>query len=74
MKHHILHDSRTSTSFKKSSSYQFKDVQILKLLTSFDTSLTSLLGGLMNLKFNLLFTTPRDEVRFTSKFVRSFNL
>ena len=47
MKYHILHDFRTSTSFKEKSASQFKDLRKLKLLRNFDVSLTSLPGGIM---------------------------
>ena len=48
MKYHILHDFRTSTPFKKTSSDHFKNVYKLKLLTNFDVNLTSFLGGVIN--------------------------
>ena len=48
MKYHVLHDFITSTPFKEKSSDRFKDFHKLELLTSFDISLTSFLGGVMN--------------------------
>ena len=41
VKHHILHDFRTSTLLKENSSDHFKDLHKLKLLTKFDVNLTS---------------------------------
>ena len=49
MKYHVLHDFITSTPFEEKSSDHFKDIYKLKLLTNFDISLTSFLGGVMNL-------------------------
>ena len=46
--HHILHDFRTSTPFKKKPSDHFTDLHKMELLTNFDISLTSFLGGVMN--------------------------
>ena len=48
MKYHVLHDFITSTSFEEKSSDQFKDSHKMDLLTNFDISLTSFLGGVMN--------------------------
>ena len=48
MKYHVLHDFITSTLFEEKSSDHFKDIYQLKLLTNFDISLTSFLGGVMN--------------------------
>ena len=48
MKYHILHDFRTSTSFKEKPSDYFKDLRKLELLANFDVNLTSFLGGVMN--------------------------
>ena len=48
MKHHILHDFRTSTPFKGKSSDNFKDFDKLKLVTYFDANLTSSPEGVMN--------------------------
>ena len=48
MKYHVLHDFVTSTPFKEKSSDHFKDFHKMELLTNFDTSLTSFLGGVMN--------------------------
>ena len=45
MKHHILHDSRTSTPCKEKLFDLFKDLHKLMLLTNFDVNLTSFLGG-----------------------------
>ena len=47
MKYHVLHDFITSTPFEKSSDH-FKDLHKMELLTNFDISLTSFLGGVMN--------------------------
>ena len=38
MKYDILHVFRTSTAFKEKSSYDFKDIYKLKLLTNFDVN------------------------------------
>ena len=46
MKHHVLHDFIISTPFEKKSSDHFKDLHKMELLTNFDISLTSFLGGL----------------------------
>ena len=48
MKYHALHDFITSTPFEEKSSDHFKDIYKLKLVTNFDISLTSFLGGVMN--------------------------
>ena len=63
MKYHILHDFRTSTSFKEKSS------------DNSDVNVTSLPGGDLNQMLNTLSITPhRNEVKLSSKFVRSFTL
>ena len=43
-----MHEFITSTPFEEKSSDHFKDIYKLKLLTNFDISLTSFLGGVMN--------------------------
>ena len=48
MKYHVLDDFITSTPFKEKSSGHFKDLHKMELLTNFDISLTSFLGGVMN--------------------------
>ena len=48
MKYHVLHDFMTSTPFGEKSSDHFKDRHKMELLTNFDISLTSFLGGVMN--------------------------
>ena len=48
MKYHVLHDFITSTPFEEKSFDHFKDIYKLKLLTNFDISLRSFLGGVMN--------------------------
>ena len=48
MKYHILHNCRTSASFKEKSSDHFKDLHKMELLTNFDDNLTPFLGGVMN--------------------------
>ena len=48
MKYHVVHDFITSTPFEEKSSYHFKDLHKMELLTNFDISLTSFLGGVMN--------------------------
>ena len=48
MRSHALHDFITSTPFEEKSSDHFKDVHKMELLTNFDISLTSFLGGVMN--------------------------
>ena len=48
MKYHVLHDFITSTSVEEISSDHFKDLHKMELLTNFDISLTSFLGGVMN--------------------------
>ena len=50
--YHIMHGFRNSTPFKRKSSYHFKDIHKLKLLTNFDVNLTSSPGGVMNQPFN----------------------
>ena len=75
MKYDIYNDFRFSTPFHKKSSHHFKDLRKLNLTTNFNVNLTSLTGGVMNLAFNTLFITPpKNEIRLTSKFVRSFTL
>ena len=75
MKYHTLHDFRTSTPSKEKSSDPFKDLQKLKLLTNFGVSLTTFLGRVMNYTLNIQFIPPPgDDVRLTSKLVRSFSL
>ena len=74
MKCQILHDFGTSTKFKEKFSDNFKELHKLKLLTNFDVNLTSFLGEVINNVFNVNFVTPTgDEVRFPTKFVRSFS-
>ena len=46
-KYHVLNEFITSTPFEEKSSDHFKDVYKLKLVTNFDISLTSFLGGVM---------------------------
>ena len=48
MKYHVLHDFITATPFEEKSSDHFKDFYKMELLTNFDVSLTSFLGGVMN--------------------------
>ena len=48
MKYHVLHDFITSNPFEEKSSDHFKDLHKMELLTNFDTSLTSFLGGVIN--------------------------
>ena len=48
LKYHIVHDFRTSTSFKEKFSAHFKDLHKVKPLTNFDVNPTSLPGGAMN--------------------------
>ena len=48
MKYHVVHDFITSTPFEEKSSDHFKDLHKMELLTNFDISLTSFLGGVMN--------------------------
>ena len=48
MKYHILQVFKTSIEFIKKSSDNFKDLHKMELLTNFDISLTSFLGGIMN--------------------------
>ena len=55
------------TPFKKKSSYHFKDLHKLKLMTNFDVNLTSSPGRGTNSAFHT-FITPSNEVRLTSKF------
>ena len=53
MKYHILHDFRTSTSFKENSSDKIIDYYKLKLLAKFDVILTSRPeGGTFNTVYN----------------------
>ena len=48
MKYHILHNFRTFTPFKETSSDHFKDLGKLEPLTDFEVNLTSCPGGVMN--------------------------
>ena len=48
MKHYVLHDFITSTPFEEKSSDHVKDLHKMELLTNFDISLTSFLGGVIN--------------------------
>ena len=48
MKYYVLHDFITSTPFKEKSSGHFKDLNEMELLTNFDISLTSFIGGVTN--------------------------
>ena len=48
MKYHILHNFRTPTPFKETSSHHFKDLHKLKLQAKSDVSLMSSPGGVMN--------------------------
>ena len=52
MKYHILQVFKTSIEFIKKSSDHFKDLHKMEFLTNFDFSLTSFLGGVMNLTHN----------------------
>ena len=75
MKYQISHVFRTSTTFKKKSSDNFKDLHQLKLLTTFHVNLTSFLRGVVNYVLNAHFITPPgNEVSLTLKFVKSFSL
>ena len=47
MKYQVLHDFITYTPFEEKSSDHFKDLHKIELLTNFDISLTSFLGGVM---------------------------
>ena len=71
MKNNSLHDFKTSTPFKQNSSHHFKDFHKLKYLKNFDVNLTQVTNNVLNVQF---ITLPGDEVRLTSKFVRSFSL
>ena len=53
MKYHILHVFRTSIEVIKKSSDHFKDIHKLKLLISFDVSMTSFLTGVPYYALNL---------------------
>ena len=48
MKYQVLHDFITSTPFEEKSSDHFTDLHKMKLLTNFDISMTSFVGGVMN--------------------------
>ena len=48
MKYHVSHDFITSAPFEEKSSDYFKHLHKMELLTNFDISLTSFLGGVMN--------------------------
>ena len=48
MKYHVLLDFLTSTPFQEKSSDHFKGLHKMDLMTNFDVSLTSLLGGVTN--------------------------
>ena len=48
MKYHVLHDFLISTPFQQKSSDHFKGLHKMDLLTNFDISLTSFLGGVTN--------------------------
>ena len=75
MKYHILHDFRTSAPFKEKSSGHFEDLHKLKLLENVGINLTSSPRGVANLSLGILFIIPpRNDVRLTSKSVRSFKL
>ena len=47
MKYHVLHEFITLTPFEEKSSDHFKDLHKMELLTNFDISMTSFLGGVM---------------------------
>ena len=53
MKYHSFRGFETSIEFAKKSSDHFKDIYKLKLLTSFDVSMTSFLKGVPNYVLNL---------------------
>ena len=53
MKYHILHVFRTYIEVIKKSSDNFKNIYKLKLLTSFDVSMTPFLKGVPNYVLNL---------------------
>ena len=48
MKYHVLHDFITYTPFEEKSSDLSEDLHKMELLTNFDISLTSVLGGVKN--------------------------
>ena len=48
MEYHVFHDYITFTPFEEKSSDHFKDLPKMELLTNFDISLASFLGGVMN--------------------------
>ena len=48
MTYHDLHNFITSTPFEEKSSDHFKDLHKMELLTNFDISMTSFLGGVIN--------------------------
>ena len=75
MQYHILHEFRAFTPFKEKSSDLIKDLHKMKLLKNFYVNLNSVLGGVINSVLNNSFITPPgDDVRLTSKFVRSLSL
>ena len=53
MKYHIFLVFKTSIEFIKISSDHFKDIYILKLLTSFDVNMTSFLKEVPNYVLNV---------------------
>ena len=53
MKYHVLLDFITSTPSEEKSSDHFKDLHKMELLTNLDISLTSFLGGVKGLTYNL---------------------
>ena len=53
MKYHIFQAFKTSIEFIEKFSDHFKDIYKLKLLTSFDVSMTSFLKGVPNYVLNL---------------------
>ena len=48
MKYDVLHDFITFIPFEEKCSDHFEDLHNMELLTNFDISLTSFLGGVMN--------------------------
>ena len=53
MKYHILQVFKSSMEFIKKSSDHFKDINKLKLLTSFDVNMMSFLKGVQKYVLNL---------------------
>ena len=70
MKYHVVHYFRICSQFKENYSEYFEDFPNLKLLRNYEVNHQEVLRIKRSTQ---LITSPRNEVRLTLKFVRSFS-